>query len=275
MHTQMYRDSHSDKHTNPSSLCLQEIPATPSYPDWSNSVQVYAYQIDILIFISAVLTLNAHNLATFLGLLWCWSYPTSLFCLNSCLTDASSLYLGKPGGYLLLFEKSISSTHLTEKLLIFFSVDNFQHPLIPPYGTPVPYPALYPAGGVYAHPNMAPVIMSVSDTRFFLVLIFPFTTMAKCPILGSYNSYQLFGPLMFHIHYLPCRHQIQHRQIQSWKERSLTERTMLQLKKLRELQEEKLERVERLFQIQEMMVPPKGQLSSSLLVIFPFEMHIH
>nr|QFU85217.1 bZIP10 [Diospyros kaki] len=31
-----------------------------------------------------------------------------------------------------------------------------QHPLIPPYGTPVPYPALYPAGGVYAHPpNMA------------------------------------------------------------------------------------------------------------------------
>ncbi|XP_057962705.1 G-box-binding factor 1 isoform X2 [Malania oleifera] len=29
-----------------------------------------------------------------------------------------------------------------------------QHPLIPPYGTPVPYPALYP-GGVYAHPNMA------------------------------------------------------------------------------------------------------------------------
>ncbi|GMH14726.1 hypothetical protein Nepgr_016567 [Nepenthes gracilis] len=30
-----------------------------------------------------------------------------------------------------------------------------QHPFIPPYGTPVPYPALYPAGGVYAHPNMA------------------------------------------------------------------------------------------------------------------------
>lgn len=29
-----------------------------------------------------------------------------------------------------------------------------QHPLMPPYGTPVPYPALYPAGGVYAHPNM-------------------------------------------------------------------------------------------------------------------------
>lgn len=30
-----------------------------------------------------------------------------------------------------------------------------QHPLMPPYGTPVPYPALYPPAGVYAHPNMA------------------------------------------------------------------------------------------------------------------------
>ncbi|GAA0146520.1 hypothetical protein LIER_06453 [Lithospermum erythrorhizon] len=29
-----------------------------------------------------------------------------------------------------------------------------QHPLMPPYGTPVPYPAMYPPGGVYAHPNM-------------------------------------------------------------------------------------------------------------------------
>ncbi|KAI4330341.1 hypothetical protein MLD38_028639 [Melastoma candidum] len=30
-----------------------------------------------------------------------------------------------------------------------------QHSLMPPYGTPVPYPAIYPPGGVYAHPNMA------------------------------------------------------------------------------------------------------------------------
>ncbi|XP_042014636.1 G-box-binding factor 1-like isoform X3 [Salvia splendens] len=29
------------------------------------------------------------------------------------------------------------------------------HPMMPPYGTPVPYPALYPPGGMYAHPNMA------------------------------------------------------------------------------------------------------------------------
>ncbi|XP_027346031.1 G-box-binding factor 1-like isoform X3 [Abrus precatorius] len=30
-----------------------------------------------------------------------------------------------------------------------------QHPLMPPYGTPVPYPALYPPGSIYAHPSMA------------------------------------------------------------------------------------------------------------------------
>ncbi|XP_010531171.1 PREDICTED: G-box-binding factor 1 isoform X2 [Tarenaya hassleriana] len=29
-----------------------------------------------------------------------------------------------------------------------------QHPMMPPYGTPVPYPAMYPPGGVYAHPSM-------------------------------------------------------------------------------------------------------------------------
>ncbi|KAF7135198.1 hypothetical protein RHSIM_Rhsim08G0112800 [Rhododendron simsii] len=32
-----------------------------------------------------------------------------------------------------------------------------QHPFIPPYGTPVPYPPLYAPGGVYAGPNMAMV----------------------------------------------------------------------------------------------------------------------
>lgn len=29
-----------------------------------------------------------------------------------------------------------------------------QHPMMPPYGTPVPYPAIYPPGGVYGHPGM-------------------------------------------------------------------------------------------------------------------------
>ncbi|KAK7252897.1 hypothetical protein RIF29_37158 [Crotalaria pallida] len=30
-----------------------------------------------------------------------------------------------------------------------------QHPLMPPYGTHVPYPAMYPPGSVYAHPSIA------------------------------------------------------------------------------------------------------------------------
>ncbi|CAL0312780.1 unnamed protein product [Lupinus luteus] len=30
-----------------------------------------------------------------------------------------------------------------------------QHPLMPPYGTPVPYAAMYPPGSVYGHPRMA------------------------------------------------------------------------------------------------------------------------
>ncbi|CAA7035794.1 unnamed protein product [Microthlaspi erraticum] len=29
-----------------------------------------------------------------------------------------------------------------------------QHHMMPPYGTPVPYPAMYPPGAVYAHPSM-------------------------------------------------------------------------------------------------------------------------
>lgn len=34
---------------------------------------------------------------------------------------------------------------------------------MPPYGTPVPYPAIYPPGGVYAHPNMTVVISILHD----------------------------------------------------------------------------------------------------------------
>lgn len=32
-----------------------------------------------------------------------------------------------------------------------------------PYGTPVPYPAIYPPGGVYAHPNITVVITILRD----------------------------------------------------------------------------------------------------------------
>ncbi|KAL5557247.1 hypothetical protein UlMin_039483 [Ulmus minor] len=76
----------------------QEIPNTPSYPDWSSSMQAYysAGPTPPPFFASTVASPSTHPY------LW--------------------------GG---------------------------QHHLIPQYGTPVPYPAIYPPGGVYAHPNMA------------------------------------------------------------------------------------------------------------------------
>ena len=43
-----------------------------------------------------------------------------------------------------------------------------QHPLMPPYGTPVPYPALYPPAGVYAHPNI-PMVTSPSVIRLLSI----------------------------------------------------------------------------------------------------------
>ncbi|CAN1225000.1 G-box-binding factor 1 [Linum perenne] len=39
-----------------------------------------------------------------------------------------------------------------------------QHPFVPHYGTPVPYPAMYPPGGVYPHPNMAMTPNSIAPT---------------------------------------------------------------------------------------------------------------
>ncbi|KAJ8764257.1 hypothetical protein K2173_005997 [Erythroxylum novogranatense] len=86
-----------------SASSTQEIPTTPSYPDW-NSVQAY------------------YGAA---------GTPPPFF--------ASTVASPTPPPYLW----------------------GSQHPLIPPYGTPVPYPALYPAG-VYAHPNMA---MTPNPTR--------------------------------------------------------------------------------------------------------------
>ncbi|KAJ4835714.1 hypothetical protein Tsubulata_021717 [Turnera subulata] len=75
----------------------QEVPTTPSYPDWSSSMQAYY---------------------------GAGATPPPFF--------ASTVASPTPHPYLW----------------------GGQHPLMPPYGTPVPYPALYP-GGVYAHPSMA------------------------------------------------------------------------------------------------------------------------
>lgn len=74
----------------------QDIPATPSYPDWSSSMQAY----------------------------YGAGAPSPFF--------ASTVASPTPHPYMW----------------------GGQHPLIPPYGTPVPYPAMYPPGGVYAHPGM-------------------------------------------------------------------------------------------------------------------------
>lgn len=76
----------------------QEIPTTPSYADWSSSMQA---------FYGAGAT------------------PPPFF--------ASTVASPTPHPYLW----------------------GSQHPLMPPYGTPVPYQAIYPPGGVYAHPSMA------------------------------------------------------------------------------------------------------------------------
>ncbi|KAE8656010.1 G-box-binding factor 1 [Hibiscus syriacus] len=87
------------KPSSKSTASTQEMPTTPSYPDWSCPVQAYygAGAAPPPFFASTVASPTPHP--------YMW------------------------GG---------------------------QHPLMPPYGTPVPFPAMYPPGGVYAHPTMAP-----------------------------------------------------------------------------------------------------------------------
>lgn len=48
----------------------------------------------------------------------------------------------------------------------------FQHPMMSPYGTPVPYPALYPPAGVYAHPSipMVIIIFSLYAVKLYMTL---------------------------------------------------------------------------------------------------------
>ncbi|KAK7307553.1 hypothetical protein VNO77_40730 [Canavalia gladiata] len=86
------------KPSKPTSTSSTQVPLTPSYPDWSSSMQAY----------------YAHGPA-----------PPPFF--------ASNVASPTPHPYLW----------------------GSQHHLIPPYGTPVPYPAIYPPGSVYAHPSMA------------------------------------------------------------------------------------------------------------------------
>ncbi|XP_039156606.1 G-box-binding factor 1 isoform X1 [Eucalyptus grandis] len=75
---------------------IQEVPTTPSYPDWSSPMQAYYAP---------------------------GATPPPFF--------ASTVASPSPHPYMW----------------------GSQHPLMPPYGTPVPYSAIYPP---YVHPNMAP-----------------------------------------------------------------------------------------------------------------------
>lgn len=51
-----------------------------------------------------------------------------------------------------------------------FSVAQYsQHHMMPPYGTPVPYPAMYPPGAVYAHPSM-PMVFFIPLTPIQVIV---------------------------------------------------------------------------------------------------------
>lgn len=77
----------------------QEAPTTPSYPDWSNSMQAYY-----------------------------GAAATPSFFTTTAASPTPHPYMW--GG---------------------------QHAMMPPYRTPLPYPAFYPPGGLYAHTTMATV----------------------------------------------------------------------------------------------------------------------
>lgn len=95
---------------------------------------------------------------------------------------------------------------LVEKVLLTRFFYFFQQPLIPPYGTPVPYPAIYPPGNVYAHPSMATV------SNLLILIPLPLNPLAeKCEFchlliqdeLNSHVPKQLYlGMLLFGISFI-------------------------------------------------------------------------
>ncbi|RWR95692.1 G-box-binding factor 1-like protein isoform X1 [Cinnamomum micranthum f. kanehirae] len=99
------------KPTKPATA-TQELPTTPSYPDWASPMQTY-YGAGA-------------------------STPPPFFPSTVASSPPPHPYLW--GG---------------------------QH-LMPPYGTPLPYPAMYPHGGIYGHPPMAAaqgMIMTATETE--------------------------------------------------------------------------------------------------------------
>jgi hypothetical protein len=63
-------------------------------------------------------------------------------------------------------------------VLIFLLVI-FQHLLIPPYGTPIPYLGLLPPWGVHTHPNMTTIILvTYISTPLLLINIVKFMNLS-------------------------------------------------------------------------------------------------
>nr|DAD40663.1 TPA_asm: hypothetical protein HUJ06_014986 [Nelumbo nucifera] len=115
-----------------STASTQETPTTPSYPDWSTSLQAYygaGATPPPTFFTSTVASPAPHP--------YLWG---SQVIISKILSLCSFYYF-----------MTLSLCQMMNTYFIF--LDGFQH-LIPPYGTPLPYPAVYPHG-VYAHPNTA------------------------------------------------------------------------------------------------------------------------
>lgn len=56
-------------------------------------------------------------------------------------------------------------------MCIYLNVGFYLQHIMPPYGTPPhPYVAMYPPGGIYAHPSIPPVFLSIMVLYFFIIM---------------------------------------------------------------------------------------------------------
>lgn len=112
-----------------------------------------------LFFVVSLTILLADHFAPSIGILWCCSHSTSLFHFQCCISNSSPIHVGRPGDcYVVMtcmLNKCMVPLRLRSLYLLFVDA-LFQH-LMSPYGTPLPYPALYPHG-VYPHPTVPSVI---------------------------------------------------------------------------------------------------------------------
>lgn len=147
-----------------------------------------------------------------------------------------------------------------------------QHPLMPPYGTPVPYPAVYPPGGVYAHPGISMVITFYSKLlmcSWILEFVYGLSYFIFSCIIYQGSSWfvicmftSAFALYSFLYSYL--RIQVSCQQPENWKEKHLMQRRGLQQISLKKLWQKQVklavrpEKVGRQPPVQKMMVPLRG-----------------